>query len=486
MRFDTMKQQNWMMWVCAGALMAGVGCGPAPSNTGEASLVGSAETEDVLTHAAWTKNATIYEVNVRQHTAEGTFKAFQKDLPRIKELGSDILWLMPVHPIGEVNRKGGENKNNFIVEPGSSSLGSPYSVKDYLAVNPDYGSLDDFKALVDAAHDQGLRVILDWVANHSAFDCVWTEDHREYYLLDSVGNLQPPLGTDWWDVAQLDWENGQENGLYTAMADAMEFWVRECDVDGFRCDVAMKVPTPFWNKARRQLEAVKPDVFMLAEAEEPEHHDRAFDMSYGWHFHHLTNQVAQGKEPVEVLREYLEEEAERFPTDAYRMGFVTNHDENSWNGTIGERYGDAGDAMAVLAGTLLDMPLVYSGQEAGMAKRLRFFEKDTVAWDSDAKVSFYRTINDLNHTRQALWNGDFGGTPECIKTSNDEAVFAFQKRQGASTVVVILNLSEDKAEVSVPLPDAPLALAMGSGEPGVWAEGTTMDPWGYAVLATEE
>ena len=166
-------------------------------------------------------------------------------LPRLKALGVDILWMMPIHPIGDVNRKGGENKNNFIVEPGSGSLGSPYSVQDYYAVNPDYGTHDDVRALTAAAHDLGMRVILDWVANHSAFDCVWTEEHREYYLLDSLGNLQPPLGTDWWDVAQLDWEGGVENGLYAAMADAMAFWVSDCGIDGFRCDVAMKVPTRF-------------------------------------------------------------------------------------------------------------------------------------------------------------------------------------------------------------------------------------------------
>ena len=462
------------------------GCESAPSETGTAQVIGSGSTEDALVHADWTKNATIYEVNVRQHTPEGTLAAFQADLPRLKELGVDILWLMPIHPIGEVNRKGGENKNNFIVEPGSSSLGSPYSVQDYQAVNPDYGSLDDLKSVVAAAHELGMRVILDWVANHSAFDCVWTEDHREYYLLDSVGNLQPPLGTDWWDVAQLDWERGQENGLYTAMAEAMTFWVAECDIDGFRCDVAMKVPTPFWDMARRQLETVKSDVFMLAEAEEPEHHERAFDMSYGWHFHHLTNQVAQGKEPVEIFREYIREEAERFPSDAYRMGFVTNHDENSWNGTIEERYGEADDAMAVLAATLLDMPLIYSGQEAGLSKRLRFFEKDTVIWGDYPKADFYRQLNELHHTRKALWNGDFGGAPELLSTTRDDVVLAYQKQKDNSTVVVVLNLSDEPTEVALTLPEADLELVMGEGSPQEWGAGRTVEAYGYAVLATKE
>lgn len=474
-------------WMCtyASLLVAAVfaSCGtPAPSGTAE--VKGSAALADELVHPEWTKNATIYEVNLRQHTPEGTIQAFIPDLPRLKELGVDILWLMPIHPIGEVNRKGGENKNNYIVEPGSSSLGSPYSVQDYYAVNPDYGTHDDLRALTTAAHDLGMRVILDWVANHSAFDCVWTEDHREYYLLDSTGSLQPPLGTDWWDVAQLDWEGGQDNGLYSAMADAMTFWVADCGIDGFRCDVAMKVPTPFWEMARRQLEAVQPEVFMLAEAEEPDHHNRAFDMSYGWHFHHLTNQVAQGKEPVQVLRDYVKEEAERFPTDAYRLGFITNHDENSWNGTVEERYGEAGDAMGVLAATLLDMPLLYSGQESYNTDRLRFFEKDTVAWGEYSKADFYRQLNELNHTQEALWNGDFGGAPQLIETSADDDVFAFMKEKNGSTVVVILNLSDEAQEVALTLPDAQLDLVMGQGQVEGWNAGQTLEPWGYSVLAT--
>ena len=237
--------------------------------------------------------------------------------------------------------------------------------------------------------------------------------------------------------------------------------------------------------ARRQLEAVNAEVFMLAEAEEPDHHNRAFDMSYGWHFHHLTNQVAQGKEPVQVLRDYLEEEAERFPSDAYRLGFITNHDENSWNGTVEERYGEAGDAMAVLAATLLDMPLVYSGQESSNRDRLRFFEKDTVEWGDYNKSDFYRQLNGLNHTREALWNGDYGGAPHVLATSADDHVFAFAKEKNESTVVVILNLSADPQEVSLTLPDAALNVVMGEGNAEGWGEGQTLGPWSYCVLATE-
>jgi cyclomaltodextrinase / maltogenic alpha-amylase / neopullulanase len=454
------------------------GCGNVEKANTPSEVLGSGNSEDVLKHADWSKNATIYEVNLRQHTAEGTFESFAKDLPRLQQLGVDILWLMPVHPVGEVNRKGGENSNNYIAEIGSSSLGSPYSVKDYMAVNPDYGTLEDLKSVISQAHSLGMRVILDWVANHSAFDCEWTQIHRGYYLLDASGNLQPPTGTDWWDVTQFDWENGVQNGLYEGMVSAMEFWVKECDVDGFRCDVAEKVPVEFWEMARRRLEIAKPDVFMLAEADQPIHHERAFDMSYAWHFHHLTNEIAQGREGVSILKQYLEEEKEKFPTDAYRMGFATNHDENSWNGTISERYGEAGDAMVVLSATLLDMPLIYSGQEAALEKRLRFFEKDTVEWGTYSKSEFYRSINTLHHEEKALWNGDFGGSPVLLECESPEKIFAFTKSKDESQIVVILNLSADPTFLSVNMPAGEFdsALSKGIGESGIVA------PWGFLVL----
>ena len=319
------------------------------------------DTADRLVHPEWSRNATIYEMNLRQHSAKGDLKSATADLARIHQLGVDIVWLMPVHPIGEVNRKGGENKDNYLVQPGSSSLGSPYSVQDYKALNPDYGNWADFDAFVATAHDYGMKVIIDWVANHTAFDAVWTQDtlSLKYFLLDSLGALQPPTGTDWVDVAQLDWDNGVENGLYDAMEDALLFWVQEHDIDGFRCDVAGKVPTAFWERARRALEEVEPEVFMLAEAEVPEHHNRAFDASYAWEFHHITNEVAKGHMNADSVRAYLDREAERFSDSAYRMTFITNHDENSWNGTVRERYGDAGRAMAVVCGTVMGMPLIW-------------------------------------------------------------------------------------------------------------------------------
>ncbi len=424
-------------------LCATAGCNNPSANqpTAIAQQLGSGETGDELSHPEWSKNATIYELNVRQHSAEGTFEAVTLDLPRIKSLGADIVWLMPIHPIGVVNRKGGENASNFLAEPGSGSLGSPYSVKDYYGINPNFGTAEDLHELIDVAHGLGMKVIFDWVANHTAFDSDWTENHIEYFLLDDAGNLQPPTGTDWWDVTQLDWENGVRSGLYDAMADAMEYWVRAFGVDGYRCDVAGKVPTDFWDKVRRQLEGLNPDIFMLAEAEVPEHHARAYDMSYAWEMHSIMNEVGAGHMSVDSIRNAVPRQLARFGEDAYRMMFVTNHDENSWNGTIVERMGANGDAMAVLAGTLMGMPLVYSGQESGSIKRLRFFEKDTVQWDGYSKNDLYKTIFKLHHDEEALWNGAYGAQPIFIEVDSEQAL-AWKRSKNESSVAVAVNLSD--------------------------------------------
>ena len=463
MKTTALNGAGMILFVLLGMISCSSPTSHEPTST--AATVGEGLEDDDLRHPEWSKNATIYQVNVRQHTPEGTFAALEQDLPRLKGLGADILWLMPIHPIGEVNRKGGENSNNYMVQPGSSSLGSPYSVKDYYAVNPDFGTEDDLRSLTDAAHALGMKVILDWVANHTAFDSKWTEDHLEYFLLDDVGNLQPPSGTDWWDVTQLDWGNGKVNGLYDAMADALEFWVRECGVDGYRCDVAEKVPTDFWDKARRQLERVNPEVFMLAEAEVPEHHKRAFDMSYGWEMHHIMNQVAQGKWSVDSIEAAVPRQLARFGEDAYRMMFITNHDENSWNGTIEERMGENGDAMAILSGTLMGMPLVYSGQEAGNTKRLRFFEKDTVIWGDYAKSALYQTIYSLHHEQEALWNGKDGGQPEFYEVPSDRAM-AWKRRKNGNEVVTAVNLGDDELEMSLGL-DESFQIAWGGISPSV-------------------
>ncbi len=381
-----------------------------------------------MPHVAWSRNANIYEVNLRQYTREGTFTAFARHLPRLKAMGVDILWLMPIQPIGEKNRKG--------------SLGSYYAVRDYTGINPEFGTLDDFKALVKQAHGLGMRVIIDWVANHTAFDHPWTVQHKDWYLKDDKGEIFPVTYTEgaepeyWTDVTGLDWRN---KDLWKGMTDAMLYWVRETDIDGFRCDVAGKVPTPFWNQARAALDRVKP-VFMLAEADKPELHEHAFDMTYGWDTKDLFKDVAKGKADARTLRAFLEHPPRAFPPGAYRMRFTSNHDENSWSGSDTELYGPAFKAMAVLAATLPGMPLIYGGQEAGLDKRLAFFEKDPIDWKDYRYASFYAGLLALKHDNPALWNGQYGGAVQVLETGNDK-VFAFRRALGGNAVQVTVNVS---------------------------------------------
>jgi len=308
----------------------------------------------------WAKNATIYEVNIRQFTPEGTFKAFETHLPRLKKMGVDILWLMPIHPIGVENRKG--------------SLGSYYAISDYKAVNPEFGTLNDFKQLVKSAQALDMKIIIDWVANHSSPDNVWVKQgHKDWYTLDSLGRLQPTIGTDWWDVADLNYDNKE---MRKEMISSMKYWLTEANIDGFRCDVASWVPIDFWVDARKELDATK-KVFMLAEAEEVEMH-KAFDMTYGWNLHHIMNDVAKGKKDVTAFYNYAKDN--KHPKSAYRMNFTSNHDENSWNGTEMERMGESRFAFAVFAATFEGMPLVYNGQETSLDRTLKFFEKDSIDW----------------------------------------------------------------------------------------------------------
>ncbi|MFA5418364.1 MAG: alpha-amylase family glycosyl hydrolase [Bacteroidales bacterium] len=378
--------------------------------------------DTVLTHVDWSKSANIYEVNLRQHTMEGTIKAFQADLPRLKAMGVDILWLMPIFPIGMENRKG--------------SMGSYYAVADYTHVNPEFGTLADIRSLVDEAHQLGMFVILDWVANHSAWDHPWAKNHPEWYKHDSTGAFVSPF--DWTDVIAFDYENTE---LRDSMISALKFWIKEADVDGYRCDVAGMVPVDFWNEARLQLEQLKP-VFMLAENEDvPALLKRAFDMNYSWTFHHIMNQIAQGKKPASEVWKYVQS-LDTLPPDAYHMLFITNHDENSWNGTIAERLGEAGDAMAVLTYTFPGMPLIYSGQEAGMSKRLEFFEKDPIDWSQIKKESFYTLLNKLKTDNEALWNGLAGGDIVALTDKSDSTMLAFSRERNNNQVVVIMNLSK--------------------------------------------
>ena len=375
-------------------------------------------------HVGWSRNATIYEVNIRQYTPEGTFKAFEKELPRLQKMGVDILWLMPINPLGEKKRKG--------------SLGSYYSVSDYRAVNPEYGSKQDFIDLVKKAHELGMKVIIDWVANHTSWDNVLINSHPEWYKKDSTGNMFPPVA-DWWDVAALDFN---QPGLCEYMTDALLYWIKEADIDGYRCDVAERVPVSFWNQAIVKLKQAKP-VFMLAEAESPKMHDSGFfDATYSWQLHRMMNKVAQKKQTADKIDSLLAADRKAYPADAYRMQFTSNHDENTWNGSEYERLGAGARTFAVLAFTLPGIPLVYSGQESALNDRLKFFDKDTIPWGNYPLESFYSTLMLLKEKNDLVASGDSGGQFIKVATGNDKAVYSFLRRKSNRQLFVILNLSE--------------------------------------------
>lgn len=386
--------------------------------------------EQVYKRAGWLAATNIYEVNLRQYTHEGTFNAFSKELPRLKDMGVEVLWFMPIHPIGEINRKG--------------ILGSYYSVKDFKAVNPEYGKLHDFKALVDAAHDHGMKVIIDWVANHAAWDNVWTKDHPDYFVRDSKGNFKSPY--DWTDVIQIDHDSKPEQA---AMIDAMKFWVTDFDIDGFRADLAHLTPLNFWKKARTEIEPLKPGLFWLAETEEINYHE-VFDASYTWEWMHKTEEFNKGKTDINGLYEVLQKYENSFPEFAYRMYFTSNHDENSWNGTEYEKYGELARAFAVFSFTWNSIPMIYSGQELPNLKRLKFFEKDAIEWRGKYELhEFYKTLLTLKKKNPALCTADPAVTTYHIETSMKESVMAYLRKNKDDEVFVMLNLKSKKTKVTI-------------------------------------
>lgn len=384
----------------------------------------------LLTHPAWSRDAAIYQINTRQFTPEGTFDAARAHLPRLRDLGVRILWLMPVHPIGEQNRKG--------------VLGSPYAVQDYFAVNPDLGTLADLRRFVDEAHSLGLYVILDWVANHTAWDNPLTREHPEWYARDWKGEFCPTPWWDWPDIIDLDYRH---EGLRRYMSDALCYWVREVDVDGFRCDVAGYVPVDFWETAREDLEAIKP-VFMLAEWETRDLHRRAFDMSYAWSWNESLHHIAQGKADLGPLRTFYAWNERSWPHDAMRMMFVSNHDKNSWEGTEFEQFGDALPAAIVLSVVGGGMPLIYNGQEAGSDKRLDFFDKDPIEWREHPLGEFYRRLFALKRDTSALWNGAWGARMVNVPNSVEDHVLSFVRRDERSKVFSVFNFSGTPRQVA--------------------------------------
>jgi glycosidase len=414
----------------------------------------------------WAKSATIYEVNVRQYTKDGTFKAFEKEMPRLRKMGVEILWIMPIFPIGEKGRKG--------------SLGSYYAVKDYRAVNPEFGTLADLQHLVKSAHAQGFKVILDWVANHSAPDNDLVNTHPEWYTHDSLGHIIPPV-PDWSDVADFNYD---QKGLRNYQIESMKYWIKNADVDGFRCDVAMMVPLDFWRECRIELDKTK-KVFMLAEGEGPEFHRNGFDMTYGWDYLNICNKIAKGEKTTADLYDYFDTTARKYKPWDNIMYFTTNHDENSWNGTEYERLGKAAKAFAVLSAIVPGIPLVYTGQESALDHRLAFFEKDSIAWGNYPLQDFYSKLLHLKETNPVLWIDNTSEESELSSDKKAESNFVFVRRKGGKKVLTIINLSDKATDLTLNTEATEgVYTDLFTGKPQKITRGETlhMEPWGYHVF----
>lgn len=416
----------------------------------------------------WGHEAVLYEMNVRQLTKEGTFKAAIKHLPFLKNVGISAIWLMPIYPIGEANRKG--------------SLGSYYSIADYCAINPEFGTMEDFDAFVNEAHSLGIRVILDWVANHTARDAKWlTNKPLDWYERDEQGVAKIPW--DWNDTAKLNYAN---HDVWFGQIEAMKFWLRH-NIDGFRCDMAMLVPIEFWQEARRELESLKSDIFLLAEAEGNEFFNEAFNACYGWEIHHTMCDIAQGKSRVWALRDKIYKELECYPNFATKMLFTSNHDENSWSGSEYERLGDATEVMAALTFTLpKNLPLIYTGQEYGYDHSFAFFDKDNMPTMSEnSTTELYRRLSNLRHSFTALHAVNAGGSFVEINNNAPDCLLTFVREDAQGRVVMIANLSPYKV-----FTDFHTGIYAGeytdaiSGEQSTLYEHTwgDMEAWSYRLL----
>lgn len=377
----------------------------------------------------WSFNTNIYEVNLRQYTTEGTFNAFAKELPRLSDMGVEILWFMPVTPISVYRRLG--------------SLGSYYACSDYTAINPEYGSMDDFKNLVNTAHNMGFKVIIDWVANHTGWDHCWTKEHPDFYKRNEHGSFYDAHG--WEDVIDLDYNN---NAMRSAMIGAMRFWIDTYNIDGFRCDMAMLVPLDFWRQARTALDQEK-KLFWFAECEEANYHE-VFDATYTWRFLHTMEAYWRKEINMDGLKNVLHDYDRQFPPTALRVFFTTNHDENSHSGSEYERMGDAARPFAVLCCTWNGLPLIYSGQELPNTKRLKFFDKDCIPWTGRYELhDFYKTLLSLRKRNKALHAGDPTVETCFVLTNADDKFFAFARKCEDDMVLVVINLSASDFSVTL-------------------------------------
>lgn len=433
------------------------------------------------------ENAVIYEVNIRQYSKEGTLGAFTKDIPELKKLGVKILWVMPIQPISLAKRKAtGDKSIEDIQDPEERKkyLGSYYAISDYTAVHPDYGTLEDFKNLVKTAHDNGMFVILDWVANHTGWDHKWITGHPEYYQKNAKGEVTDPINPEtgeswgWTDVARLLYDD-QTTGLYQAMYDEMLYWVKETNIDGFRCDVADNVNSKFWQYAIPKLRAEK-SLFMLAESNKDYLLDGLFDMGYGWEAHHLMNDIAKGHRSVSDFDKLMQRLDSVYQKDDIMMNFTSNHDENSWNGTEYERLGEAVETFGALTYAMPGMPLIYNGQEYDFNRRLKFFEKDSISHTPGKMFSVYQKLGKLKNEHPALNGGVNKASYQRLSTSS-ENILAFERKKDNQTLIFVANLSKEPTTFSIEL-RGDFVEYMSAKPRSLTSSEITFNPWEYWIL----
>jgi len=436
------------------------------------------------------ENAVIYEANIRQYSKEGSFDAFTKDIPQLKQLGVKVIWLMPIFPISETKRKAtGDKFASDIEDPEERKkyLGSYYAVSDFTKINPEFGTIEDFRELVKTAHANDIYVILDWVPNHTGWDHTWLKTNPDFYTKNAKGEITDPLNEDgipvgWADVADLNYDNKE---LRKAMIKDMQYWLTKENVDGFRCDVAGSVPTDFWEEAIPQLRATK-DIFMLAEAWEPELlKGNLFDMAYGWDTHHRMNHIAKGEETVANWDKRIQQIDSLYENNDILMNFVTNHDENSWNGTIEERMGKGAAAFTALSYITPGMPLIYSGQEYDMKHRLKFFEKDEIPKAKGEMWPLLEKLGALKNTNTALHGGKNAASYTKLQTSKGDQVLAFKREKDGKQVYYIGNLSKEPVITTIEL--AGNFTNHINGDTIIFREGqdVALQPWQYMVLVSE-
>ena len=387
-------------------------------------------------------HSVLYEANIRQYSNEGTFNAFAKDLPILKKMGVKILWMMPINPISSTKSKG--------------PLGSYYAVSDYTKVNPEFGTLEDFKALVKKAHSLGIYVILDWVAGHTGWDHIWIKENSDFYIKNRKGEIIDPIdfrtgkSFGWTDVADLNYDSFN---MRKALREAMVYWVKEVDIDGYRIDQAYAVPSEFYDKTFAALREVK-SVFLLAEADiyYPGGIElvNKFDATYDWSGHHLSKNLAKGRKSVNDYNRHLQNRLKLYGKKNILVNFISNHDENSWNGTVKESYGNADHVFTVMNYTTPGMPLIYSGQEYDLNKRLRFFEKDSFPKIAGKTMDLLKQLGALKNNHKALASGENGGSFKRLNTTKNKQVYAFERGKDGDTIIVIANLSKNYAQFTLP------------------------------------